>query len=107
MWKDDKADIALLRVAHTLDVLLNLCTDDDIHPKSPIWAAGFDPATGQLTGVSGELIGVDHFSDSAKPSRYVLTNSPSNPGDSGGAVVDVSGNLIGVIVRGDVAQHRC
>jgi len=69
VWKDDEADIALIHVSRELDADLTWCNEQEIQPHSTIWAAGFDPASGQLSCMSGELIGVGHFSPSPTSPR--------------------------------------
>jgi S1-C subfamily serine protease len=100
---DPFADLALVdisRLAHHPDPL-RLGSTDDLETGSPLWIVGYPlPAefTPEPSVDSGEVLGITDWEFSGV--RWVTVDAPAIGGQSGGAVVDVYGRVVGISTFG-------
>lgn len=94
------ADLALLEITSKLPVL-NLGQSKNLDPADELLAVGF-PFGGDLKGEStvnkGGLAGRRH--DKTTDIDYIQTDTTLNPGVSGGPMVDICGNVMGINTAG-------
>jgi len=96
--RDKGIDLAILRIDAPLgDGLLHISADD-VQQMQGVFAFGFPNYRYGDTGLitRGHITGFRSFSGV----RHILTSAPLIAGNSGGPVVDVNGNVIGVVVTG-------
>ena len=108
VWRGDgskgQPDLAILRVPAPLDFTFNVA--DDVHRDEPVMAVGlaFINSLTNAVILAGpqmlELMG-GHVQDctsvaGAATDLRVATDVPLQPGDSGGALVDTHGRLVGI-----------
>jgi S1-C subfamily serine protease len=88
VWSDQKADLAIIRSPLAAEAFYPLI--DFIPKKSePVFSFScLDP--GVSAGIVEEIFSDDHY-------REFHLNIPMQPGDSGGAIVDSQGHLVGVM----------
>ena len=114
--RDERIDLALLKVDHIFPHAATFRDDRAIRQGDDVVVYGF-PLMGVLadqgnltTGMVSALAGVGN------DSRLLQISAPVQQGNSGGPVVDTSGNIVGVVVSklnalkianttGDVAQN--
>lgn len=98
--KDENNDLAVLRSAVGRQTALSLREGRTIRPADQIILIGF-PLTGtQLLSTSAN-ISMGSVSALAGPnddSRWLQISAPIQPGNSGGPVLDLSGNVVGIVV---------
>ena len=94
--EDEEIDVAVLRIDTKGEVLpsLNIAQSDDLEIGDIVLAIGNPFGVGQ-TVTSGivSALGRTNVSDS---SSFIQTDAAVNPGNSGGALVNLQGDLIGV-----------
>jgi S1-C subfamily serine protease len=95
---DDLIDLALLRVSGLSGPFAPIRRPGSVRLGEPAYAFGF-PLTGLLSEggnfTSGVVSGLRGMRDAA---NQIQISTPVQPGNSGGAVVDSSGGVIGVVV---------
>jgi Do/DeqQ family serine protease len=93
---DEESDLALLRVegAHALPYL-PLRESDSVEVGELVLAIGNPFGVGQTVS-SGIVSGLARSSVSLGRGYFIQTDAPVNPGNSGGALVDMAGRLIGI-----------
>ncbi len=95
---DDLIDLALLRVSGLSGPIAPIRRPGSVRLGEPAYAFGF-PLTGLLSEggnfTSGVVSGLRGMRDAA---NKIQISTPVQPGNSGGAVVDSSGGVIGVVV---------
>ena len=95
---DERNDLAVVRVQSASAVpALRFRDGSGIRPADPVVVVGF-PYAGLLTkspqvttGVVSALAGI------RDDSRYVQMTAPVQPGSSGGPLLDMSGNVVGIV----------
>ncbi len=114
--RDERIDLALLKIDHPFEHAATFREDRPIRQGDEVVVYGF-PLIGVLadqgnltTGMVSALAGVGN------DSRLLQISAPVQQGNSGGPVVDTSGNIVGIVVSklnalkianttGDVAQN--
>jgi Do/DeqQ family serine protease len=93
---DEESDLALLRVvgANALP-FLPLRATDSVEVGELVLAIGNPFGVGQTVS-SGIVSGLARSSVSLGRGYFIQTDAPVNPGNSGGALVDMAGRLIGI-----------
>ncbi len=95
---DDLIDLALLRVSGLSGPIAPIRRPGSVRLGEPAYAFGF-PLTGLLSEggnfTTGVVSGLRGMRDAA---NQIQISTPVQPGNSGGAVVDSSGGVIGVVV---------
>ncbi len=93
---DEQSDLALLRLdgAHDLPYL-PLRPSDEVEVGELVLAIGNPFGVGQTVS-SGIVSGLARSSASLGRGYFIQTDAPVNPGNSGGALVDMAGRMIGI-----------
>lgn len=111
IWKDDALDVVILKAPNELLEKCN-CSGFDIaqYHEGPISLIGYPirgrrtyPITGDLWWQIGELFGyVEQMESSGmiwEENDELLSDADALPGNSGGPVLDINGDVIGIIYR--------
>jgi S1-C subfamily serine protease len=88
------ADIALIETAQTLPVVAR--TGPDPEPGQPVAAVGY-PRGGQWTLSVGEVVDLVPPETFDTTHEVVRFDAPISPGNSGGPLLDESGDVVGVV----------
>lgn len=95
-----EADLALLRIPEPVDGHVFTWPDQPLRVGQEVSALGFPLSLG-FSSVQGSISSVnprvEGFSDAA---RYLQTDAPTNPGNSGGPLVTIDGAVAGVVLGG-------
>lgn len=96
---DPQSDLAVIKIEETALPYLNLVNSDDIQVGEWVLAVGnpfnlTSTATAGIVSAKGRNINI--LTDSLAIESFIQTDAAVNPGNSGGALVDMNGNLIGV-----------
>jgi serine protease Do len=94
LGRDRSADIALLKIHATTPSHFDLNATADVQYGEFVLAFGSPFGLGHSVSfgiVSSPLRETDYG-----PYRYIQTDAPVNPGNSGGPLVDLHGNLVGI-----------
>lgn len=95
-----EADLALLRLDEPVGDQVLFWADEPPRVSQEVSALGFPLGAGfaSVQGVVSSLDPrVEGFSETA---RYIQTDAPTNPGNSGGPLITVDGSVIGVVLGG-------
>ncbi|MGO4908769.1 trypsin-like peptidase domain-containing protein [Pseudorhodobacter sp. W20_MBD10_FR17] len=93
---DEESDLALLRVESSGTLpYLPLRATDSVEVGELVLAIGNPFGVGQTVS-SGIVSGLARSSVSLGRGYFIQTDAPVNPGNSGGALVDMAGRLIGI-----------
>jgi Do/DeqQ family serine protease len=93
---DQQSDLAVLRLQGVTDLpYLPLRASDSIEVGELVLAIGNPFGVGQTVS-SGIVSGLARSSISLGRGYFIQTDAPVNPGNSGGALIDMAGNLIGI-----------
>jgi len=99
----EEADLALLRVAEPVEGHIFSWAEEPPRLGQDVSVLGY-PLRGGLTSVQGVVSSPnarpEGFSDTA---RYVQTDAAVNPGNSGGPLVTIDGDVLGVVFAKGVA----
>jgi hypothetical protein len=114
--RDDSADLALLHAALSNVSSVTFREDSNIRAGDEVVALGF-PLPGMLANQVNVTTGdVSSLAGIGNDSRFLQISAPVQPGNSGGPIFDLSGNLVGVVTAklnalalanrtGDIAQN--
>jgi serine protease Do len=96
---DPQTDIAVIKIEEAGLPYLNIVNSDDIQVGEWVLAVGnpfnlTSTATAGIVSAKGRNINI--LTDSLAVESFIQTDAAVNPGNSGGALVDMNGNLIGV-----------
>lgn len=89
------SDLALLKVDATHLPTAALRSDVRVHQGELVFAIG-TPEGLRSTVTMGVVSSLARQLDADKPMVYIQTDTPLNPGNSGGPLVDIEGNVIGI-----------
>lgn len=93
---DEEADLALLQLEGAQDLPhLALRPSDEVEVGELVLAIGNPFGVGQTVS-SGIVSGLARSSASLGRGYFIQTDAPVNPGNSGGALIDMAGRLIGI-----------
>jgi serine protease Do len=90
-----QSDLALLKVDATHLHTAALRSDVRVHQGELVFAIG-TPEGLRSTVTMGVVSSLARQLDPDKPMVYIQTDAPLNPGNSGGPLVDIDGNVIGI-----------
>ena len=90
-----QSDLALLKVNATHLPTAALRSDVRVHQGELVFAIG-TPEGLRNTVTMGVVSSLARQLDPDKPMVYIQTDAPLNPGNSGGPLVDIDGNVIGI-----------
>lgn len=95
-----EADFALLRIPEPVDGHVFTWPEEPLRVGQEVSALGYPLGLG-FSSVQGSISSVnartEAFSDAA---RYIQTDAPTNPGNSGGPLVTIDGAVAGVVQSG-------
>jgi hypothetical protein len=92
---DDQKDLAIVKIAGFDLPAIELGNSNDVRPGEPVIAIGNpDGLQGTVTGGMVSAVRDDPFSGGYK---VIQTDAASNPGNSGGPLINSQGQVIGVI----------
>lgn len=93
---DEESDLALLQLDEANDLpFLPLRDSDRVEVGELVLAIGNPFGVGQTVS-SGIVSGLARSSASLGRGYFIQTDAPVNPGNSGGALIDMAGRLIGI-----------
>jgi len=98
---DPSTDLAVIKIEGNNFPYLNFANSDDVHIGQWVLAIGY-PLNLQTTVTSGIVsakarnIGINSRKSEAPIESFIQTDAAVNPGNSGGALVNTNGNLIGI-----------
>lgn len=93
---DEESDLALLRLEGATDLpFLPLRDSDGVEVGELVLAIGNPFGVGQTVS-SGIVSGLARSAASLGRGYFIQTDAPVNPGNSGGALIDMAGRLIGI-----------
>ncbi len=90
-----QSDLALLKVEATNLPAVHLRTEARVRQGELVFAIG-SPEGLQDTVTMGVVSSVARQPDPENPMVYIQTDAPLNPGNSGGPLVDIDGNVVGI-----------
>lgn len=93
--KHKDSDLALLKIAATHLPTLHLSNETRVRQGELVFAIG-SPEGLQDSVTMGIVSSVSRQPDPDDPVLYIQTDAAMNPGNSGGALVDIDGNLVGI-----------
>jgi hypothetical protein len=92
---DDRKDLAIVKIAGFDLPAIELGNSNDVRPGEPVIAIGNpDGLQGTVTGGMVSAVRDDPFSSGYK---VIQTDAASNPGNSGGPLINSQGQVVGVI----------
>ena len=95
--RDSKNDLAVLKIAGAPGKTATFRTGADIRPGDGVVVVGF-PLTGLLAEDANVTTGgVSALAGFRNDPRYLQISAPVQPGNSGGPLLDLSGNVVGVV----------
>ena len=90
-------DLALLAPERGYDVAY-VAVSGPVHPGAPVYAIGAPLGT-DLAVTAGIVSATERQIDPQQPVRYLQHSAPVNPGSSGGPLLDMQGQVIGINTR--------
>lgn len=95
--RDSQSDLALIDFAEPLGPKASFRDGRNIRPGDTVVAVGF-PLPGVLASEANVTVGiVSAMAGLRNDSRYLQITAPVQPGNSGGPLLDVSGNVVGIV----------
>lgn len=96
--RDPQNDLALLKMPSWSGTVARFREGGPVRPGDSVVAFGF-PLQGRLSSTGNVTTGsVTALAGLGDDARYLQVSAPVQPGNSGGPLLDLSGNVIGVIV---------
>jgi S1-C subfamily serine protease len=98
---DPSTDLAVIKITGDSFPYLSFANSDDVHVGQWVLAIGY-PLNLETTVTSGIVsakarnIGINSRNSEAPIESFIQTDAAVNPGNSGGALVNTSGKLIGI-----------
>lgn len=98
---DPSSDLAVIKIEGNEFPHITFDNSDNLHIGQWVLAIGY-PLNLEITVTSGIVsararnIGINNRNSNAPIESFIQTDAAVNPGNSGGALVDVNGNLIGI-----------
>ena len=94
---DIRNDLALVKMKHPLKVIANFRSGKGIRMGDKVIVAGY-PLRGILSGINITTGTVNAVSGPGNDSRILQISAPVQQGNSGGPLLDISGNVVGIVV---------
>jgi S1-C subfamily serine protease len=92
---DDEVDIALLKVSGANFPHLTLAEDSSVRQGQEVFAVGNPGAAMAFSVTKGIVSAIDKFPN-AGPGTWIQTDAQLNPGNSGGPLINMKGEVIGI-----------
>jgi serine protease Do len=98
---DPSSDLAVIKIdAHDLPVI-SFANSDNVHLGQWVLAIGYPlnigtTVTSGIVSAKSRSIGINNRNSSAPIESFIQTDAAVNPGNSGGALVNTNGDLIGI-----------
>ena len=98
---DPASDLAVIKIEGSNFPYLNFANSDNVHVGQWILAIGYplDLATTVTSGIVSAIarnLGINNRNSQAPLESFIQTDAAVNPGNSGGALVNTNGDLIGI-----------
>jgi serine protease Do len=93
---DEETDLAVIKIDAKSLPTLPLANYDDLHQGQVVVAVG-TPLGLKNVATMGIVSSVARRLEADSPIVYIQTDAAVNPGNSGGALVDTSGQLVGIV----------
>lgn len=99
--KDPSTDLAVIKIEASNLAFLSFANSDEVHLGQWVLAIGY-PLNLETTVTSGIVsaksrnIGINSRNSSSPVESFIQTDAAVNPGNSGGALVNVDGSVIGI-----------
>ncbi|HLL43256.1 MAG TPA: Do family serine endopeptidase, partial [Segetibacter sp.] len=99
--KDPASDLAVIKIEANNLPYLTFANSDDVHLGQWVLAIGY-PLNLETTVTSGIIsaksrsLGINRRQSSSPVESFIQTDAAVNPGNSGGALVNTDGNVIGI-----------
>lgn len=109
------ADVALIQIDGVSGLpTVSFASSSSVHVGDSVVAMGNalglggapSVSTGTVTGLNQTITASEGNGDSEQLTGMIESNAPISPGDSGGPVVNATGQVIGMITAGDVQGFR-
>lgn len=96
--RDAQNDLALLKMAPRFQAAAVFRSGDTVRPGESVIAIGF-PLTGLLAAEASVTVGtVSALAGVGNDARFLQMTTAVQPGNSGGPLLDQSGNVVGIVV---------
>lgn len=95
---DEALDLAVLLSARPASSVLPLKTEDEVQLGAPAVALGYPLRDLFAQGLTVTWGNVSALARQGDPARLLMVTAPIQPGNSGGPLLDSSGQVIGVVV---------
>ncbi len=98
---DPSTDLAVIKIEENGLPYLHFANSDDVHIGQWILAIGYPlnletTVTSGIVSAKARSIGINNRNSNAPIESFIQTDAAVNPGNSGGALVNTDGNLIGI-----------
>lgn len=99
--KDPSTDLAVVKIEATNLPYLQFANSDNVHLGQWVLAIGYPlnletTVTSGIVSAKSRSIGVNRRNSSAPIKSFIQTDAAVNPGNSGGALVNTDGDVIGI-----------
>jgi S1-C subfamily serine protease len=98
---DPSTDLAVIKITGNSFPYLSFANSDDVHVGQWVLAIGYPlnletTVTAGIVSAKARNIGINSRNSEAPIESFIQTDAAVNPGNSGGALVNTSGKLIGI-----------
>ncbi len=97
MARDEELDLALLLIDRELPTIATWADSQKLQSGDAVYAIGFPYDMAKF--VRRGIIASPHFVFPGEYSPFIVTDAPVNPGDSGGGLFNLKGELLGIPAR--------
>ncbi len=99
--KDPSTDLAVLKIAGNKFPYLTFANSDDVHLGQWVLAIGYPlnletTVTSGIVSAKARSLGINSRQSKTPIESFIQTDAAVNPGNSGGALVNTDGNVIGI-----------
>jgi Do/DeqQ family serine protease len=99
--KDPSTDLAVLKIEGKSFPYLTFANSDDLHLGQWVLAIGYPlgletTVTSGIISAKSRSLGINSRQSNAPVESFIQTDAAVNPGNSGGALVNTDGNVIGI-----------
>ena len=98
---DPSTDLAVIKISGSSFPYLDFANSDDVHIGQWVLAIGYPlhletTVTSGIVSAKARNIGINSRNSNAPIDSFIQTDAAVNPGNSGGALINTSGKLIGI-----------
>jgi len=98
---DPSSDLAVIKIEANNLAYLNFANSDDVHVGQWVLAIGYPlnletTVTSGIVSAKARSIGINSHNSNSPIESFIQTDAAVNPGNSGGALVNTKGELIGI-----------